>query len=127
MQRFTTQTLDSSNKMSASDFPIVYEVLVDVDEDIVGEFREWLTKHAQDVIALDDCRWQDTCEVFEREGDVEGKKLLTVLYRLQDREGMQQYLDVHAPRLRGDLPAHFAGKLSISRNIMRSVQTISKD
>jgi hypothetical protein len=99
---------------------VVYEVNIDVPDELADDFAAWLAPHAADLVALDDCRFL-SAEVFTRE-DLDdasaGNRLFTVVYKLKDREGLQRYLDVHAPRLRGDLPEKFHGKLAFTRRIM---------
>ena len=97
------QPADGASKRAAG--PIVYEVNIDVDADTADEFEAWLVPHAAELLAIDECRFTGA-EVFvkEAEPDAEAgaRKTFAVHYRLEDRAGLQAYLDTHAPRLRGD-------------------------
>ena len=50
---------------------------------------------------------------------------LTMVYRLNSREDLQTYFDEYAAKLRGDAAA-FAGKIKITRRVMKSVAEQTK-
>lgn len=105
---------------------MVYEVNIAVDKDTAAEFEAWLRPHAQELLDLPDCHFTGA-EIFTVDEDGDGaqtRKNLCVHYRLRDREGLRAYLDVHAPRLRGD-GARFAGKMSITRRVYQSLHASS--
>jgi hypothetical protein len=101
--------------------PTVYEVNIDVDVDVADEFLAWLKPHASELLACKPCRFT-SAEIFTREPPeaLATRKCFTVLYRLEDRAGLQEYLDVYAAKLRGDGAQRFAGKMSITRQILQS-------
>ena len=104
--------------------PIVYEVSCTVDTDVSQEFHEWLKPHAAQLVGIQECRFT-SAEIFECEDVESEKKLFVVKYRLEDRQGLQKYLDVHAAKLRGD-GKRFAGKLSITRRTMKSSHAVTR-
>ena len=103
---------------------IVYEVNCEVDADIAADFYAWLKPHVQQLVAIEECGFMSG-EILEPESVDSAKKLFVVLYPLKDRAGLQQYLDVHAAKLRGD-GLRFADKLSITRRIMKSNHSLSR-
>ena len=103
---------------------IIYEVSCTVDAEVAEEFYEWLKLHAAQLVSIRECRFT-SAEIFECEDVESAKKLYVVTYRLEDRQGLQQYLDVHAAKLRGD-GKRFAGKLSITRRIMKSAHSVTR-
>lgn len=96
---------------------IVYEVNIDVDNAVAGEFRTWLDAHVAEIVALPGFTGALMFEV--REPAPAAQRLaFCVQYRLLDAAALESYLREHAPRLRGDGIARFPGRFTATRRIM---------
>jgi quinol monooxygenase YgiN len=99
---------------------IVYEVNLDVDADIFVEYRAWLTKHVQAMLALPGFV---SAEILERRDPppASQQRCLCVQYRLVDAAALDRYLREDAPKMRADGQARFGGQFNASRRILSSI------
>ena len=96
---------------------IVYEVDLDVEAAIAGEYRAWLEAHMAAILALPGFV---SAELFEvREPAQPGRVGLCVQYRLRDAAALETYLREHAPHMRGEGDARFGGRFRASRRVLR--------
>lgn len=103
---------------AASIGDVVYEVNIDLDAGIEADYRAWLRRHVDDILALPgflDARVFDVADPPPALGRI----ALCVQYRLRDEAALRDYFDQHAPRLRGDGIARFGGKFSATRRVLR--------
>ncbi len=96
---------------------VVYEVDLDVDAAIAGEYRAWLDAHMAAILALPGFVSAELLEV--REPAQPGRIGLCVQYRLRDAEALDTYLREHAPRMRAEGEARFGGRFRASRRVLR--------
>ena len=99
---------------------IAYEVNLDVDEDVFGEFRAWLDEHVQHMLALPGFV---SAEILERSEPPPpaGRRSLCTIYRLADESDLQRYLREDAPRMRADGLQRFPDRFSATRRVLKSV------
>lgn len=99
---------------------LVYEVNLDVDAGIVGEYRAWLDAHVREMLALPGFVAARVFEVLDgapRDGGLH----LCVHYVLRDADALDAYLREHAPRMRADGVARFGDRFRASRRVLRPV------
>lgn len=97
---------------------IVYEVNLFVQRGDEAAFRAWLDAHVREIVAL---AGFIGAQVFEREQPPadDGEFALCTQYRLRDQAALDAYLRDHAPRLRADGLARFAGRFRAERRVLR--------
>lgn len=97
---------------------LTYEVNIDLDAGIEGEYRAWLREHVAEILALPgfiDARVFDVVDPPPAPGRV----AVCTQYRLRDALALQDYFDRHAARLRGDGMARFGGRFNATRRTLR--------
>jgi Domain of unknown function (DUF4286) len=108
--------------MNASDpNAVIYEVNVEVDADIAGEYRAWLRDHVAEILALPGFTGAEVFDIADP-APAEGRIALCVHYRLRDRAALEDYLRDHAPRLRGEGIARFGDRFRAHRRVMTSAR-----
>ncbi len=98
---------------------VVYEVGLDVDAAIAGEYRAWLDAHMAAILALPGFVSAELFEVLEPAQP--GRTGLCVQYRLRDAGALDAYLRAHAPRMRAEGEARFGGRFRASRRVLRTL------
>jgi hypothetical protein len=96
---------------------VIYEVNLDLDAAIAGDYRHWLEAHVRELLALpgfEAARILEVCEPLPAAGRVG----LCVQYTLRDRAALEAYFRDHAPRLRAQGLARFADRFSASRRVL---------
>lgn len=98
---------------------VVYEVNIDVDAAIAGEYRAWLRGHVEEMLSLPGFSGAEVFEVVESPADP-ARVRLCVHYRLQDATALDDYLREHAPRMRADGLARFGERFRATRRVLRA-------
>lgn len=95
---------------------ILYEVDLDIRDEIYADYRAWLGVHIDHMLDLPGFV---AAEVLERREPPapEGMRALTVHYRLIDEAAMERYLTLHAPRMRAEGLRHFGDAFTATRRI----------
>ena len=101
---------------------IVYEVNLDVDDAIAVAYREWLEAHVRDILILPGFLGAEIFECIDPPPTPQ-RHSLCVQYRLAEAGDLERYLREHAPRMRADGEARFAGKFSASRRVLRPLSS----
>jgi len=108
--------------------PIVYEVDLFVDEEIAGEFQEWLLTHRDEMLGIDGFLGAAVLRRELLDEDAEsGQTRLTVQYRLRDRPAFENYVAEHAPRMREQGQQRFGERFSARRSLLETAGEGSKD
>ncbi len=94
---------------------ITYEVALEPDEEILGEFEAWLEHHMDDMLALPGFTG---ASVHQAEDPDTGAQLRIVRYELADRAALERYFEEFAPRMRAEGLAKFGGRFRASRRIV---------
>lgn len=106
------------------DTRVVYEVNLDLDAAIEGEYRAWLDAHVREILAIDGFTGARVFAINEpAAGD--GRVALCVQYALRDPAALDAYLREHAPRLRADGLARFGGRFTATRRVLRTLATFA--
>ena len=95
---------------------VIYEVNLAVDAEIADAYAAGLGPHIGEILALDGFL---SAEWFEVEADGDGRVRWCVQYCLRDRAALQDYVDRHAARLRGDGLTRFEGRFEATRRVLR--------
>ena len=96
--------------------PVTYEVNLQVDAAIAGEYRDWLGAHVDELLALPG--FVDATVFAVREPVEPGRIGLCVHYRLRDAAALDGYLREHAPRMREAGVARFGNRFSATRRVL---------
>ena len=99
---------------------VVYEVNLWVDAAIADDYRAWLTTHMRELLALPGFVDARLFEVLEEvlEPAVDAELALCVQYTLRDRAALDDYLRLHAPRLREAGIARFGARFRAQRRVL---------
>lgn len=98
---------------------IVYEVTLRVEAGSAEAFRAWLGTHVGEMLDLPGFVGADIFRI-EPASASDAEHGWTVHYRLRDRAALDVYLAEHAPRMRADGLARFAGRFSAERRILHA-------
>jgi len=97
---------------------VLYEVNLSVDAGVAEDYRAWLAEHVREILALPGFVSAQVWRVSEPSPPAD-REQWCVQYILIDRQALQHYLDVHAPRLRATGTARFANRFSATRRVLR--------
>lgn len=100
---------------------VVYEVDLEIDSAIAGEYRLWLSGHVAEMLELPGFASGKIYEVLEPPPSA-GCIRLCVQYRLRDREALETYLREHAPRMRADGVARFGDRFRAQRRVLAAMR-----
>lgn len=98
---------------------VIYEVNLDIDAGVEGDYRAWLRQHIAEILALPGFTGARQFDVREPQA-ADGRVLLCVQYTLVDEAALQDYLRDHAPRLRADGMARFGGRFVATRRVLQA-------
>nr|CAG8451019.1 5749_t:CDS:2 [Entrophospora candida] len=119
--------------------PIIYEVNFTIDLEIIESFEKWLQDYLNETINQKKS-FRDA-EVFQRfpndeeEGDTEIKnpdrvhKYITVVFEVDNKESLDQYLNEEAPNVQKDLQDKFNSKNALvvsSRRVLYPIALWAK-
>lgn len=99
---------------------IVYEVTLQVDRDIVADYRDWLHGHIAQIVALPGFVGAQLFETRDDPALEVARCGFVVTYRLTDQAALQRYFDEFAPALRADGLARFGGRFSATRRVLQA-------
>lgn len=96
---------------------IVYEVNLDVRADIHAAYLAWLGEHVAEMLALPGFV---AAGIFERREPppAEGRRALTVHYRVTDEVALARYLAEDAPRMREAGARRFGDAFTATRRVL---------
>ena len=94
---------------------VVYEVNLEADADIAAPFDTWLRDHIADMLQFDGFR---SAEILDDASAPPGRIRRIVQYRLRDQRALDEYLAVHAPRMRAQGVARFGDRFSSERRVL---------
>ena len=99
----------------------IYEVNLEVDENIAEQFSQWLTPHIEEMLSFDG--FQSAQWLIRNKEDEEIEKevvLWTIQYVLDDKSSYEQYISTHAQRMRQEGLELFGGSFQASRRLLHS-------
>ena len=94
---------------------VTYEVALEPDPEILGEFEAWLEYHMDDMLALPGFTG---ASVHKAEDPETGAQLRVVRYELEDRAALERYFQEFAPRMRAEGLAKFGHRFRATRRIV---------
>ncbi len=98
---------------------IIYEVNLEVDEEINFKFAGWLPGHMMKMLEIEGF---DAAYWFFRKPEDEqkppGKTLWTIHYIVEDREALEGYFEHHATAMREKTIEMFGDKFTVERRIL---------
>ena len=98
---------------------LVYEVNLEFDRAIEGDYRAWLATHVRDILALPGFTGAEVFEVLDPPPTA-GRIGLSVRYFMRDRAALDDYQREHAPRLRAEGLERFGEEgVRIRRRVLR--------
>lgn len=95
---------------------VIYEVNLNIDEEIYSEFLLWLKEHMKHMLQFPGFIQASLFKPEREESDVQEK--LTVQYQLENRDDLQTYFTEFAPKMREEGISHFKDKFSANRRIL---------
>lgn len=109
---------------------VIYEVNLEVDNEIIGEFRKWLPGHIDEMLAipgiLDAQTSIDITSEFESGGashsdlkSLDTVTRITVWYKMQSQEHLNEYFLSHAGRMRAPAVRQFGAKFRAQRRVLK--------
>lgn len=93
----------------------IYEVKIEADLEIAPQYGDWLKKHLAEVISAGGFL---KGEIYEVESPPKGYKCWVCHYHALNREQIEAYLEIHAPRLREDGVRRFGNRFRAERRIL---------
>ncbi|MGY0505690.1 DUF4286 family protein [Luteimonas sp. e5] len=100
---------------------MIYEVNLWVDAAIADDYRAWLARHVDQMLALPGFVEARVFEVLEPAPE-QGEIALCVQYRLRDANALDAYLRDHAPRMRAEGSQRFTGRFRATRRVLRAAE-----
>ena len=94
---------------------VIYEVNLEADAAIAAPFDTWLRDHVADMLQIEGFR---SAEILDDASAPEGRIRRIVQYRLSDRAALDEYLAVHAPRMRAQGTERFGDRYTASRRVL---------
>lgn len=95
--------------------PVIYEVNLTVDVEVVEAFDEWLHDHTQDMLAIPGFISANTSVVDDQN---EKTRQRVVQYRLSDEAALAHYLEHDAERMRGKALEKFGENFTATRRVL---------
>lgn len=96
---------------------VLYEVTLQVERDIAGDYRAWLHGHVREMLALPGFLDARLSEVDDPAPDGDAT-VFCCHYRLQDAAALDAYLREHAPRMRAEGLERFGQRFNARRRVM---------
>jgi hypothetical protein len=94
---------------------ILYEVTLEVQNEILDTYRPWLRTHIAEMTALP---YFDGAEAFTVESASQRTTTFTILYQAKSRAELEDYFENDAARMRQDGLTRFGDKFTASRRIL---------
>jgi hypothetical protein len=99
---------------------ILYNVTVSIDPEIGEEWLQWMrTRHIPDVMAT---RCFLESRISRIHGEEEGGLTYSIMYLCQDQSKMDEYSNLHAPRLQKEHSERFTGKFAAFRTFLSVIE-----
>lgn len=105
---------------------IIYEVNLTVDNEIIPEYQPWLVKHAKEMLQFSGFVSAEIAQEIPDQNADASKTRFTVRYFVETKQQLDDYLQHHATRMRGQSAEKFNNKFSATRRIFASPTLIKK-
>jgi len=98
----------------------IYETRLEVEQSITAEYLVWLREHMKQIVEQTGF---ERADMFTLEHDSAVVQIWVVHYVAPSRSVIDEYLELHAPRFRGDGVSRFGSKVKIERRILNFQET----
>lgn len=95
---------------------VIYEVNIKVKEDIFNEYVAWLVPHIEEMVNFPG--FLGHVRSIDTEGGDSEYGFLTVHYFVESKGCLDDYLENHSSRMRGDGEKKFGGAFSATRRVL---------
>ena len=98
---------------------LIYEVNLEVNQNIAELFSDWLIAHIQEMLQFDgfsSAQWYSRQNLDEDNHNP--VQLWTIHYQLSNRESYDRYIDNHAEEMRADGLERFGGQFQANRRLL---------
>ncbi|MEP6906893.1 MAG: DUF4286 family protein [Pseudoxanthomonas sp.] len=99
---------------------VIYEVTLIVDHGIAAEYRSWLAFHVQEMLALPGFTGARILQGLEPAAD-DTQVTFCTQYELVDQAALDDYLRLHAGRMRADGVSRFGDRFRATRRVLREI------
>ncbi|MGB9430400.1 MAG: DUF4286 family protein [Gammaproteobacteria bacterium] len=97
---------------------VIYEVTLDVDRRVSKRFDTWLKQHMRDMLALPGFLEAQLLPP-DKVAAADARSVCRVVqYRLASRSDLDNYLNLHAARMRAESVRHFGKRIRTSRRLL---------
>ncbi|MDF1678765.1 MAG: DUF4286 family protein [Legionellaceae bacterium] len=94
---------------------VIYEVNLNIDNDIYPDFMMWLKKHVEEMLTFPGFMQASLLKPDEEATSTQ--EAFTVQYQLKRRADLQRYFTEFAPGMREEGIKRFGGKFSAKRRV----------
>lgn len=102
--------------------PTIYEVRLEIDAGIAGEFDDWLLEHVREMLAFPGFQ---TATVYRGQAFDESHRVeRLVVYEVRSRRELDSYLHTHAKRMRKEGLNRFGKQFEASRRILPAAEHV---
>ena len=98
---------------------LIYEVNLEVNQNIAAVFSDWLAEHIQEMLQFDgfsSAQWYSRQTLDEDNHNP--VQLWTIHYQLNHREAYENYIENHASAMRSEGLERFGGQFQASRRLL---------
>ncbi len=99
--------------------PVIYEVNLTIDNDVIDEFDAWLQKHVDEMLAIPGFISASTAVI---ENNDENTKQRSVQFKLTNQAALDAYYAKDAERLRATALEKFSDKMTAQRRVLTPSQ-----
>lgn len=106
-----------------------YEVNLQIDNSVFTPFMQWLKIHLQEMVQLPGFLSYGIKKVLEIEKNSISEQAsnssytkISVLYKLESTQAMNDYFNIHSQKMRGDGIKQFGGKFTAERRCLKEYQ-----
>lgn len=96
---------------------LVYQVNLEINLDIFDAYYQWLLPHVQEMLSF---KGFIKAEVLQ---DEEAKNKLSIIYHVQTRADLDNYLQNHSHAMRDDGIKRFGKKFTANRSIFAVIKS----
>ncbi len=104
---------------------LIYEVNLAVDDEVAGDYAEFLRRHIPEVIGaggFERAHWWKRDLRDEGIAVSTGQTHWTIHYEVRNREILEKYLSGPAAAMRADAIVRFGGRFSATRRVLEPVR-----
>merc|ERR1712226_1273230 len=104
---------------------VYYEVNLTIDDEILEDYKKWLKSHIDDMLKIPgfvSYKIYHHSQINGTKIENPQKSQITIIYKLESKEQLEQYFEIYAPKMRGGGTEKFGGKFSAFRRVFEEGQ-----